>query len=156
MNIKYLAAVALLCASQITLAATNELGWTLDSALKQIDRQADDFSTALADVEAIWKASDADEPHRSSAGRLYVNEDGILRFHLESPEESILLVTKSEVQDSKPVQALVERFALSKHPGRLEPYARLGFTTTGMDLRDYYLVTLLGEDYLDGRRIIGL
>ena len=156
MIIKYLAAVVLLCASQITLAATNELGWTLDSALKQIDRQAQDFSTALADVEAVWQASGADEPHRNAQGRLYVNEDGVLRFHLESPEESILLVTRSEVQDYDPVQALVNRYSLSKNKDRLEPYARLGFTTTGKDLRDDYLVTLLGEDYLNSRRIIGL
>ena len=147
---------ALLCVAQAATTATNELGWTLDSALAQIDRQAQDFNTALADVEVQWQAAGADKPHRTASGRLYVNKDGALRFNVESPEKRTVLVTKSEVQDYDPVRALVDRYSLSKHKTRLEPYARLGFTTTGKDLRDDYLVTLLGEDFVSGRRIVGL
>ena len=147
---------ALLCVAQTATTATNELGWTLDSALAQIDRQAQDFNTALADVEAQWQAAGADQPHRTASGRLYVNKEGTLRFKVESPEQRTVLVTKSEVQDYDPVRALVDRYSLSKHKTRLEPYARLGFTTTGKDLRDDYLVTLLGEDFVNGRRIVGL
>jgi outer membrane lipoprotein-sorting protein len=148
--------VAILCVAQVATTATNELGWTLDSALAQIDRQAKDFSTALADVEAQWQSAGADQPHRTATGRLYVNKEGVLRFKVESPEQRTVLVTKNEVQDYDPVRALVDRYSLSKHKARLEPYARLGFTTTGKDLRDDYLVTLLGEDYLNGRRLVGL
>jgi len=147
---------AILCVAQTATTATNELGWTLDSALAQIDRQAQDFNTALADVEAQWQAAGADQPHRTASGRLYVNKEGVLRFKVESPEQRTVLVTKSEVQDYDPVRALVDRYSLSKHKTRLEPYARLGFTTTGKDLRDDYLVTLLGEDFVSGRRIVGL
>ena len=68
----------------------------------------------------------------------------------------MILVNKKEVQDYDPDKALVERYSLSKHKDRLEPYARLGFTTTGKDLRDDCLVTLLGEDRIDGRRVVGL
>jgi len=147
---------AFLCTPYVATTATNELGWTLDSALEQIDRQARDFDTALADVEAQWQAAGADRPHRTATGRLYVNKDGVLRFSVETPEKRTVLVTKNEVQDYDPVRALVDRYSLSKHKTRLEPYARLGFTTTGKDLRDDYLVTLLGEDYMNGRRIVGL
>ena len=147
---------AFLCAPYVATTATNELGWTLDSALAQIDRQAQDFKTALADVEAQWQAAGADKPHRTATGRMYINKEGVLRFNVSTPDKHTLLVTKSEVQDYNPVRALVDRYSLSKHKGRLEPYARLGFTTTGKDLRDDYLVTLLGEDYMNGRRIVGL
>ena len=147
---------AFLCAPNVATTATNELGWTLDSALAQIDRQAQDFKTALADVEAQWQAAGADKPHRTATGRMYINKEGVLRFNVSTPDKHTLLVTKSEVQDYNPVRALVDRYSLSKHKGRLEPYARLGFTTTGKDLRDDYLVTLLGEDYMNGRRIVGL
>ena len=147
---------AFLCAPYVATTATNELGWTLDSALAQIDRQAQDFKTALADVEAQWQAAGADQPHRTATGRMYINKEGVLRFNVSTPDKHTLLVTKSEVQDYNPVRALVDRYSLSKHKGRLEPYARLGFTTTGKDLRDDYLVTLLGEDYMNGRRIVGL
>ena len=147
---------AFLCAPNVATTATNELGWTLDYALAQIDRQAQDFKTALADVEAQWQAAGADKPHRTATGRMYINKEGVLRFNVSTPDKHTLLVTKSEVQDYNPVRALVDRYSLSKHKGRLEPYARLGFTTTGKDLRDDYLVTLLGEDYMNGRRIVGL
>ena len=147
---------AFLCAPYVATTATNELGWTLDSALAQIDRQAQDFKTALADVEAQWQAAGANKPHRTATGRMYINKEGVLRFNVSTPDKHTLLVTKSEVQDYNPVRALVDRYSLSKHKGRLEPYARLGFTTTGKDLRDDYLVTLLGEDYMNGRRIVGL
>ena len=153
---KLTVAAAILCLPHMALAATNELGWTLDSALKQIDRQAQDFNTALADVEAKWQAAGQDRPHRTSTGRIYVNKEGVLRFNIESPEKRTVLATKNEVQEYDPVRALVDRYSLSKHKTRLEPYARLGFTTTGKDLRDDYLVTLLGEDFVDGRRLVGL
>ena len=157
MNInRLIVGAAILCVAQVATTATNELGWTLDSALAQIDRQAKDFSTALADVEVHWQSAGADQPHRTATGRLYVNKEGVLRFNVESPEQRTVLVTRSEVQDYDPVRALVDRYSLSKHKARLEPYARLGFTTTGKDLRDDYLVTLLGEDYLNGRRLVGL
>jgi len=147
---------ALLCVAQAASTATNELGWTLDSALVQIDRQAKDFNTALADVEAKWQAAGQDQPHRTSTGRIYVNKEGVLRFNVSTPEQRTVLVTKSEVQEYDPVRALVDRYSLSKHKTRLEPYARLGFTTTGKDLRDDFLVTLLGEDRVNGRRVVGL
>jgi outer membrane lipoprotein-sorting protein len=147
---------AFLCTPYVATSATNELGWTLESALVQIDRQARDFDTALADVEAQWQAAGADQPHRTATGRLYVNKEGVLRFNVESPEQHTLLVTKNEVQDYNPVRALVDSYSLSKHKARLEPYARLGFTTTGKDLRDDYLVTLLGEDFVNSRRLVGL
>jgi outer membrane lipoprotein-sorting protein len=38
----------------------------------------------------------------------------------------------------------------------MEPYARLGFTTTGKELKDDYLLTLLGEDRIGDRRVVGL
>ena len=46
--------LTLLFFSALTQAQTNELGWTLDSALKQIDRQADDFDTAMSDFTGQW------------------------------------------------------------------------------------------------------
>lgn len=147
-------AVPLICSG--AHAASNELGWTLDSVLAQLQRQTSDFKTALADVEATWRSPGNTEPTRVRSGRLYINADGVLRFAEPKPEGHTILVTKNEVHEHDSVRALVERYSLSKHKTRLEPYARLGFTTTGKDLRDNYLVTLLGEDHQDGRRLVGL
>jgi outer membrane lipoprotein-sorting protein len=132
-------------------AAENELGWTLDSALKQIERQSKDFSSLLADVTAVSTGSDG-TTIREMSGRLYMNQNGDIRIRGSAGREA--LVTRSEVQEYDPEQQLVERYSLSKHKYRVEPYARLGFTTTGSDLKDDYLVTMLGEDSIRGERAL--
>lgn len=135
-------------------AATNELGWTLDSAIKQLDRQGDDFDSAFADFEARW-SSDDEASNRELSGRIYMNSQGEIRFSERAPEGKVVLVTRSEIQEYNPTRALLDRYPISKHKDRLAPYARLGFTITGKDLKDDYLVTLLGEDQISSRRVVG-
>lgn len=147
---------ALLCASLVALAANNEFGWTADTAVAQIDRQARDFDAAVADFQASWQKPGADQPHRTATGRLYVSGNGGLRFEQQVPDQLTLLVAGNELQIYDPLRAVVDVYPLAKHRERLAPYARVGFTTTGMRVRDDYLVTMLGEDYVSGRRIIGL
>ena len=123
--------------------------------MKQISRQADDFDTALADVDIRWTDDDG-AVSRERKGRVYVNNKGMIRFAEFESGDHVILVSRKEVQEYDPSRALAERYSLSKHKNRLEPYARLGFSTTGKDLRDDYLVTLLGEDQMAGRRVVGL
>jgi outer membrane lipoprotein-sorting protein len=134
-------------------AAEYELGWTLDSALKQIDRQAKDFQTMLADATAVTLGSDGKEV-RNLTGRTYMTAKGNMRVSEDAPGNRVMLVDSREVQIYDPAQAIVDRYSLSKHKGRLEPYAFLGFTYTGRDLQDDYLVTMLGEDRLRGQRTL--
>ena len=148
-------AVLLLSVSGFVLAADNELGWTLDSTLKQIGRQGKDFETLLAEVHAQSVGPDGDVV-REAEGRLYMNKLGEIRILLNGSDHREILVTRSEVQEYNPSAAIVERFSISKHPNRLEPYARLGFTMTGKDLKDNFLVTLIGEDVIRGERVLGL
>jgi len=136
-------------------AVDNELGWTLDSALKQLERQTKDFETALADINARWVSPDG-TASREHDGRFYINARGEIRIAEQEPGNRVLLVSSSEVQDYDPTRALVERYSLSKHKDRMEPFARLGFVTSGKELKDDYLVTLLGEDQLGDRRVVGL
>ena len=147
--------VSSLLATSAAYAVTNDLGWTLNSALKQIERQADDFDTALADVAIRWTDEDGSIT-RERTGRAYINSKGEIRFAEFESGNHVILVSRKEVQDYDATRALVERYSLSKHKDRLEPYARLGFTTTGKDLKDDYLVTLLGEDQMGDRRVVGL
>jgi outer membrane lipoprotein-sorting protein len=141
--------------SMSAFTADNELGWTLDSALKQLGRQGDDFETLLADVTAQTRNSGGDMV-REAAGRLYMNKKGEIRIRsVEAPGREIL-VTRSEVQEYDPAAAQVDRYSLSRHKNRLEPYIRLGFITTGKDLKDNFLVTMIGEDRIRGERVLGL
>jgi len=152
----YATALLGIAAAALTGTATaieNELGWTLDSALKQVDRQTDDFETLLSDGTVVVRDSHGIVT-RSLEGRIYISKDGDIRINVSKPQEKVLLVTSSEVQEYNPMEAVVERYSLSKHKDRMEPYARLGFTDSGKDLKDDYLVTMLGEDKVGDRRAL--
>ena len=136
-------------------AQSPEIRWTLDDALKQIDRQAGDFKTALARIEVVRTDRDGNEV-RSGTGTGFVNEDGEIRYNIDDPDGRVLLLTSRDVYIYTHDRALVEQYSLSKHKSRLEPYVRLGFSTTGKHLKDDYIVTSLGEHDIGESRALGL
>jgi outer membrane lipoprotein-sorting protein len=50
----------------------------------------------------------------------------------------------------------VEEYSLRKHKNRLEPFFRLGFSTTGRDITDDYLATIRGEEDIGDSRTLVL
>ena len=149
--------LALVTAHASWARPTDDLGWELDDALRQIDRQAKDFDTVLADVQDRTQGPRRQRARGEAEGRLYANEDGEIRISVKSPETREVLVLHSEVQIFNPETMIAERWSRSKHKYRLEPYLTpLGFSETGDDLEDDFLVTVLGEERIDGRRVLGL
>jgi len=136
-------------------AQDNELGWTMERAVKQLDRQGEDFETVLADADIEWKKKDG-TVDRTVKGRIYMNEDGDVRLSAAQPTEHTMLVSGSTLYQHDPAKAVVEEYRLSQHKDRLEPYVALGFSTTGKDLSDDFLVTFVGEQQIGGRRALGL
>lgn len=139
--------------SGMAAGADTSIGWTLDAALKQVDRQSENFDSLLSDGSVVVRNGKG-EIVRSRSGRIYMNQKGEMRINVAKPEERVVLVSSSEVQEYIPAQSVVERYSLSKHQDRMEPYARLGFTDSGKDLTDDYLVTMLGEDEIRGNRVM--
>lgn len=127
--------------------------WTLDSALKQIDKSTGDFRTAVSDVE-LTAVDAADAEPRTGSGKAYFSSDGSFRIDLSAPEEKTVLLSGSNLYVHDPARAIVERYPLAKHPERLEPYAALGFSLTGKSLSKDYLVGLLGEELVDDRKTL--
>ena len=152
-NIRNLAVLALLISGS-SLAQNNELGWTMDSALKQLDRQGSDFETVLADVEIDWVSRDGSTT-TDNKGRIYQNADGEVRIQIATPDKRTVLIRRNDVLLYDPVKAIVEEFSRSKD-NRLEVFTVLGFSITGGDLKRDYLVTFLGEDEIMDRRVLGL
>lgn len=132
----------------------NELGWTMDSALDQLEKQGREFDTALADVEIEWIGRDG-SADRGNKGRIYQNKNGEVRIHIKSPQERIILIRGHDVMLYDPNKAVVEEFSRTRD-ARLEPYTVLGFSHTGGDLERDFLVTFIGEDEITNRRVLGL
>ena len=59
-------------------------------------------------------------------------------------------VDKNTVSHYGASAGTVEEYSLRKHKDRIEPFARLGFSTTGKDMKDGYLITIIGEEEIGG------
>jgi outer membrane lipoprotein-sorting protein len=136
-------------------AQENELGWTMDSAIKQLDRQGKDLETVLAQVEVEW-SGEAEEPGRIRTGRIYFNDDGDFRINGETPNKRTLLLDGRTLYLYDPAASQVTEISLSRNKDRLEPFLRLGFSVTGRDLERDYLITFAGEGAIGDRRILTL
>jgi len=136
-------------------AQENELGWTMDSAIKQLDRQGNDLETVLAQVDIEW-SSEAQGLDRIRTGRIYFNDDGDFRIAGEIPNKKTLLLEGRKLYMYDPALSQVTEVSLSRDKGRLEPYMRLGFSITGRDLDDDFLITFAGESNIGDRRTLTL
>ncbi|AQA19605.1 hypothetical protein BST95_16550 [Halioglobus japonicus] len=132
-----------------------KISWDLKDALRQVDRQADDFQTAMARVEMVRADLSGTEISREK-GTIFMDKKGNIRLDVDGDEPRTMLVTKSYLYIHYPIQKRVESYKLSKHKTRMEPYMRLGFTNSGRDLEDDYLLTSLGERDIDSNRTLGL
>ncbi len=148
----------LLCATLLAVTARAEgprITWDLKDALKQVDRQADDFKTLLARVEVVRRKLSGEEVSREN-GTILINKDGRIRMDMDSPNQRSYLLLKKDLYIHYPERKQVETYSLSRHKGRLEPFIRLGFTTTGRDLDDDFLLTSIGEQDIGDSRTLGL
>ena len=148
----------LLCTALLAGAARAEgprITWDLKDALKQVDRQAGDFQTLLARVEIVRRQLNGDETSREQ-GTILIDKDGRIRMDMDSPNPRSYLLLNKELYIHYPERKQVERYYLSRHKDRLEPFIRLGFTTTGKDLKNDFLLTSLGEQDIGNSRTLGL
>jgi len=156
MKVVKLITVLLLAMAAMSLAHAqeNELGWTMDSAIKQLDRQGKDLETVLAQVVLEW-SDEAQAMDSPKSGRIYFNSKGDFRIAGEAPNKTVLVVGRT-LHMYDPALSQVTEVNLSRDKSRLAPYMRLGFSITGRDLKDDYLITFAGERDIGDRRTLTL
>jgi outer membrane lipoprotein-sorting protein len=120
--------------------------------MRQIGRQANDFSSAMARVESVTTDRDGNEVSRST-GTGFIRKDGHMRYNADD-DGIITLVDRSKVMVFDAEAGQVREYSLRKHKDRLEPFFRLGFSTTGKDLKSDYLLTILGEEKIGDTRAL--
>lgn len=148
------AALTMLAAAP-TFAEGPKITWDLDDALKQVDRQADDFQTAMARVEIVRRDLGGVELSREK-GTVFMDRKGKIRMDADAPNQRTYLLESSTLYIHYPSEERVEVYSLSRHKNRMEPFMRLGFTEAGKDLKDDYLLTSLGERDIGESRTLGL
>jgi outer membrane lipoprotein-sorting protein len=136
-------------------AQNNELNWTMDRAVRQLDRQGSDLESVLSEVDVEW-SGEAQDADRIQSGRIYMNRRGDFRITADMPKKRTILKEGNSVHHYDPEAKKVDIYSLSRNKGRLEAYIPLGFTVTGKDLDNDFLVTFIGEETIGDRRTLGL
>jgi outer membrane lipoprotein-sorting protein len=139
-------------------AADPAIDWTLADAMRQVDKQAGDFESAMARVEISRRASNGGEESEAEVetGTAFFGNRGEIRISTDTPEPRVYLLDGRDLYRYFPQAALVEEYSLARHPQMLAAYLRLGFSITGRDLEDDYLVSAIGERFIGDRRTLGL
>jgi outer membrane lipoprotein-sorting protein len=140
--------------SGMAFADMPKIDWNLDDAVKQIDRQADNFETAMARVDFVVTGADG-AAVTSHSGDGFINKGGDMRYSQDGGNR-IVLVDRNTVSDYDKSANTVNEYSSSRNKDRLEPFYRLGFSISGKDMQDRFLVTILGEEALGDTRTLVL
>ena len=139
-----------------SLAAQGAQGtWTLDAVLKQLDRAAGNFRSLTADVERT-KVTVVVNDRSTESGQMMVRRDDKMRIDLTLPDLQTILRDGDHLYIYKPKIRQVEEYDLGKHRALVDQFLLLGFGTSGQELKKSYVVTLQGEDTLDGAKVMRL
>jgi outer membrane lipoprotein-sorting protein len=128
---------------------------TLDEVLKQMDREQSQFQSLTASMERI-KVTVVVNDRSTESGQIEVRRDGKMRIDLTSPDQKTILRDGDHIYVYTPKIRRVEEYDLSKHRDLVDQLLLLGFGTSGESLKKGYLITLQGEESLNGQRAVRL
>jgi outer membrane lipoprotein-sorting protein len=155
------AAVVLLC----TVVASNMLSaapgatvapqgnWTLENVLKQLDTQAADFHSLVADLERT-KVTVVVNDKSTESGKIFVRRDDKMRIELTQPDPRTILRDGDNFYIYNPKIHRVEEYNLGKKKSVVDQFLLLGFGTSGTSLKESYSIALQGEETLDNRKVV--
>ena len=146
----------LVCALLLSLAAAAQnRAWTEDRVVEQLNKSAERFQTLTADLQ-FTKVTVVVNDTSTESGKLYFNKKGAIKIEFLNPEPKEVLFTGNRARIYFPKLSQIQEFDLGKHRALVEQYLLLGFGTKGDELKDAYLITILGEKRLDGRAVLQL
>ena len=150
----WLVLVALICCviSPTGIAASP---LNLDDVLKQMDREQAQFQSLTASIERT-KVTVVVNDRSTETGQIEVRRDGKMRIDLTSPDEKTILRDGDRIYVYSPKIRRVEEYDLAKHRDLVDQLLLLGFGTSGETLRRSYLITLQGEETLNGQKVVRL
>jgi outer membrane lipoprotein-sorting protein len=129
--------------------------WTLDAVVEQLDRAARDFRSLTADLEHT-KVTVAVDDTSTETGQIFVRRDDKMRIEITVPASRTILRIGGTLYVYTPKIKRVEEYDLGKRKELVDQYVLLGFGTKGLDLKKAYVLTLQGEENLDGRKVLRL
>lgn len=131
----------------------NPTGWTLEAILKQLDAESKEFRSLIADIERT-KVTVVVNDRSTESGQIFVRRDDKMRIELTQPDPRTVLRDGDDLFVFNPKTKRVEQYNLGKQRALVDQFLLLGFGTSGSDLKKAYLITVLGEEVLDKKKVI--
>jgi len=128
---------------------------TLDDVLKQMDREQSQFQSLSAGIERT-KVTVVVNDRSTETGQIEVRREGKMRIDLASPDQKTILRDGDRIYVYTPKIRRVEEYDLGKHRSLVDQLLLLGFGTSGESLKKSYLITLQGEESLEGQKVVRL
>lgn len=121
--------------------------------VERLNIAAETFRTLTAAV-AYTKVTVVVNDQSTETGRLYYAKNRRLLIDFQNPEPKEILFDGNRLSIYFPKLSQIQEFDLEKHRSLVDQFLRLGFGTKGDDLRNAFLITVLGEAQLDGRAVL--
>jgi outer membrane lipoprotein-sorting protein len=131
------------------LAAQGPRTWTEKMFVEHLNDASDHFHTLTAALE-FTKVTVVVDHKSTETGRLYFSKNRRMLINIDKPEPKEILFTGDKALIYYPKMSQIQEFDLEKHRSLIEQFLLLGFGTKGNDLKDSYLITVLGETSLEG------
>ena len=128
---------------------------TLEEVLKQMDREQSQFQSLTASIERT-KVTVVVNDRSTEVGQIEVRREGKMRIDLASPDQKTILRDGDRIYVYTPKIRRVEEYDLGKHRSLVDQLLLLGFGTSGESLKKSYLITLQGEESLEGQKVVRL
>jgi outer membrane lipoprotein-sorting protein len=141
--------------SGISIFAPAAPSLSLDDVLKQMDREQGQFQSLTASIERT-KVTVVVNDHSTESGQIEIRRDGKMRIDLISPDQKTILRDGDHIYVYTPKIRRVEEYDLGKRRDLIDQLLLLGFGTSGDSVKKSYLITLQGEDSLNGQRVVHL
>ena len=124
---------------------------TLDFALSMMDRSAEDFKSLTAAIEHI-KYTAVVKDTSTETGEIFVRKDSKMRIDFQSPDPRTILRNGDNLYIYTPKINRVEEYNIGKNRAMADQYLALGFGTRADNLRKNYVISLAGEEDMDGHK----
>lgn len=128
---------------------------TLDDVIKQMDREQAQFESLTASIQRT-KVTVVVNDRSTESGQVEIRRDGKMRIDLTAPDQKTILRDGDRIYIYTPKIRRVEEYDLSKHRDLVDQLLLLGFGTSGESLKKSYLITLQGEESLNGQKVMRL
>jgi len=123
--------------------------WTEAMLIERLNQANEHFRTLTASLQ-FTKVTAVVNDTSTETGRLYYSKDRRVLIEMVNPEPKEILFTGNKALLYYPKMKQIQEYDLDKHRALIEQFLLLGFGTKGDDLKDAYLVTVLGEATLSG------